>query len=80
MNKNDEQELYRLTGLLKNLSESTTLDSETDEALKKAAFALIVAFSHGLQSKVEQLYEDIDRPLSNSEREQLRLLGIDPDA
>jgi len=78
MNKNDERELYRLTGLLKNLAERTTLDPATEEALVKAAFALTVAFAHGLQSKVEEFYENRDRPLSNSEREQLRLLGIDP--
>ena len=76
----DEQELHRLTGLLKSIRDRLEVDQHCREALQKAALALSVSFSHGLRSEIENWYAGIGTPLSENERRNLLRLGIDPDA
>jgi hypothetical protein len=76
----DEQELLRLTSLLESIHECVDVDSQSREAVQKAALALSVAFIHGLRPEIERLYTTLERALSATEREPLLRLGIDPDA
>jgi len=76
----DEQELRRLTELLKSISNSFEGDQDCREALQKAALALSVSFTHGLRPELEKWYAGLGTPLSEDERRNLLRLGIDPDA
>ena len=75
----DEQELQRLTGLLKSIGTGFEGDQDCREALQKAALALTVAFSHGLRAELENWYAGLGTPLSADERGNLRQHDIDPD-
>jgi hypothetical protein len=76
----DEQELRRLTGLLKSIDDRMDVDQHCREALQKAALALSVSFSHGLRPELENWHDSLGSPLSEDERRNLLRLGIDPDA
>jgi hypothetical protein len=76
----DEQELLRLTGMLKRVAESLGPSTEFREALQKGALALTVTWLRGLRSEVERLYSHPGTTLSEAERAHLRRIGIDPDA
>ncbi len=76
----DDQELARLTSRLRSLYERPDVDAQCREALKKAALALSLAFTHGLRSELDEWFEALDRPLTEDERQELRRRGIDPDA
>ena len=76
----DEQELHRLTGLLKSIHNRLEVDQHCREALQKAALALSVTFLHGLRPELDNWYAGIGTPLSEEQRRNLLRLGIDPDA
>jgi hypothetical protein len=79
MTSQDEEELQRLTGILESVDSKMDSDAVAHEALRKAAVALIVAFNRGLRSEVESRFLEIEQPLTDLEREQLRSLGIEAD-
>ncbi len=79
MTSGDEQELQRLTGILESVDGKMEGDPAAHEALQKAAIALIVAFNRGLRPEVEGRFQEIERPLTDSERGRLRSFGIEPD-
>ena len=76
----DEQELLRLTRLLKSIHDRLEVDEQCREALRKATLALSVSFSHGVRPELENWYAGLGTPLSEDERRNLLGLGIDPDA
>ncbi len=77
MNENDESELNRLCDLLESLDKSLERSDARLEAVRKAAFALHLAFWSGKRKRIELFYDN--PPLSEEELGRLRRLGIDPD-
>jgi hypothetical protein len=78
MKKEDENELYRLTDMLKSISIKIDPASPYHEGLKKGALALQSVFIHGYRSEIEEMYDSIEKPLSTEEIEHLKRLGIEP--
>ncbi|HSI10837.1 MAG TPA: hypothetical protein VK961_02280 [Chthoniobacter sp.] len=79
MTESDEEELHRLAAMLEAIDGTLALDSPLREALKKAGFALIVGFTHGLRPEIEQYFDRVGKLLTDAERAHLRGLGIDSD-
>ncbi len=77
MTENDENELHRLTNLLSKINNKTILTEDEKEALKKAALALSVSFTHGYRKQIEEFYRSLDGPLTADQKQNLRSLGID---
>jgi len=73
----DEQELHRLAAMLETIDHDLERGSPQREALKKAGLALCLSFARGLRPEIEKLFEQLGKPLSDSERKQLRGFGID---
>ncbi len=76
MDKNDETELRRLTNLLSKISRKAESTEEDKEALKKAALALSVSFIHGHRKEIEEIYDNLDRRLTQEQKQYLRSLGL----
>ena len=79
MNKIDEAELYRLTNLLSQISNKAEITEDEREALKKAALAVAVSFAHGNRGEIEEIYQSLDGPLTEDQKQYLRSLGIKND-
>lgn len=77
MTTEDKLELSRLCAILGAL-EGKAKEKAESEALKKAALALSVAYIHGYKSEIDDLYLNLDVPLSDSEKAHLVRLGLDP--
>ena len=80
MTQEDEAELHRLCDLLRVVAKQLGAESPLTEAVEKAAFGLSLAFMRGLRPEIEYLALGVGRPLSESQLQHLRSLGIDPDA
>lgn len=78
MNKSDENELCRLTNLLKLIDEKFRLSLLEREALKKAAIALSVAFIHEFRKEVELSYVGLKKGLTQSQKKHLQSMGLYP--
>lgn len=78
MTDNDEKELHRLCDMLKEVDEGLDIDCPLREAVSKGALALSIAFIHGFRSKVEDWVEGVGRPLTETQRDSLSSIGIDP--
>lgn len=72
----DDAELHRLTNLLSKISDKTALTNDEQEALKKAALALSVAFMHGHRKEIEEIYDNLDKQLTPEQKQVLQSLGI----
>ena len=80
MTQEVEAELHRLCELLRGVAKQLGTESPLIEAVEKAAFGLNLAFIRGLRPEIEDLALGIGRPLSESQLQHLRSLGIDPDS
>lgn len=78
MKKEDENELYRLTDMLKSISDKLDSASPYHEGLRKGALALQSVFMHGYRSEIEEIYDNIEKPLSAEAMDHLKRLGIKP--
>jgi hypothetical protein len=56
MNDADESELHRLCAELEQIDLQNPISDSQREALKKAAMALSIVFSHNLRQTLEQQY------------------------
>ena len=65
--------------MLETIDCSLEHSSPQREALKKAGIALSLGFIRGLRSEIERQFEQLDTPLTDSERARLRSMGIDPE-
>ena len=80
MTSEDEDELHRLTEMLRQVDSTLQPESPLREALKKAGLSLTFSFIHKLRPEIERIYEGLGTEvLSEPQREYLRKLGIDPD-
>jgi hypothetical protein len=73
----DENELYRLTDMLKSVSDQLDPTSPIHEGLKKAALALHLSFRQGYRLEIEKMYSDIGKPLSAEQIKHLNYYGIE---
>jgi hypothetical protein len=80
MSKDDEIELHRLCGMLRQVEKGLDSKSPLREAVSKASLGLSLAFIHGLRPKMEDWALGIGRPLNEEQQAHLRSLGIDPDS
>ncbi len=76
MNKNDEDELDRLTTFLYEIHKKTELTANQKKALKKAALALSVSFIHGHRKEIEELYQNRNKKLTALQKQHLQSMGI----
>jgi len=74
----DHEEVVRLCAALERLEKHTEKGSIERETLRKAAFALHVAYIRGLRKEVEQLYEN--PPLTEQQLERIRRYESYPNA
>lgn len=79
MTESDERELRRLAAMLEAIDGGLEDGSPLREALQKAGLALGLGFSRGQRPEIERLFEQLDAPLSEADRAQLRAMGLDPD-
>lgn len=80
MKPTDENELHRLNDMLHSIDRNLERASPLREALQKAGLALALGFGHGLRPSIERQYQQLGTPLTETELEHLRSLGIDPEA
>ena len=80
MTPSDEKELHRLAAILETIDRNLELSSPQREALKKASIALSLSFIRGSRSEIDRQFEQLDAPLTDSERARLRSMGIDPES
>ena len=80
MTSSDEKELHRLAAMLEANDRSLEHSSPQREALKKAGVALSLGFIRGLRLDIERQFEQLDTPLTDSERKLLHSLSIDPES
>jgi hypothetical protein len=76
MTAEDDEELGRLCGLVAEADKLLPAGSAVREGLKKSALALQLAFASGLRTKIEQTYDEMDLPLSDSQIAHLKSLGL----
>lgn len=76
MDSSAEKELYRLTEMLRAISEKVQ-DPAQIEALQKAGIALTLIYLRGIWEEFEEWYRTKDHPLSASELAQLVEFGIE---
>jgi hypothetical protein len=77
--EDDLDELRHLSNLLGEIGACLS-SSEHERALKIAGLALHAAFMEGKRGQLESEFEALGAPLTESQREHLRSVGIDPDA
>jgi hypothetical protein len=82
MSLSDEKEMYRLCAMLGDIAETLPNSSPLSEGLKKAAFAVQVAFIHGHRTWIEDQFRNLEdsAELTEEQRAHLLKLGINPDA
>lgn len=73
----DEAELHRLSGLLAEIDASLAADSPSREALQKAGLALGITFISGRRTALEDAFQNLNSPLTDSQIQHLRRLGFD---
>lgn len=78
MSPEDNNELHRLTDMLRTIDEGLPQSSILREALQKAGLALSLGFINGIRVEIEDRYEGIGAPLTEAQLEHLRTMGIDP--
>lgn len=78
MTPSDEKELHRLAEMLRMISSTLEPHSPLREAIQKAGLALSLSFIHGLRPDIERQYGQLGVPLTDSECEHLRDLGLEP--
>jgi hypothetical protein len=79
MTEDDENELHRLCAMLREVYKGLDEQSPLREAVTKAGFGLSLAFIHGHRPKVEDWALGFGRPLTETQRNHLSSLGINPD-
>ena len=79
MTQADENELHRLSDMLRAIDGTLERTSPLREGLKKAGLALSLGFIHGLRPDIERHYQRLGTPLTEKERAHVRSLGIDPE-
>jgi len=67
MTESDEQELHRLTDILRDV-EGLAVNEGQSEAIKKAALALHSSFINGGRSQIESTFENLGKPLNSEQR------------
>lgn len=77
MKPEDEAELYRLSDILREIDERSNTTVLEREALRKAGFALSLAFIGGKKEEIEFLYSN--PALTEKEKGKLKSYGINPD-
>ena len=81
MTLQDEDELHRLTEMLREVESTLQPDSPLREAVKKAGLSLTFSYIHKLRPEIERIYSDLGTAtLSKAQRENLVKLEINPDA
>lgn len=78
MSPEDNDELHRLGDMLRTIDEGLLPTSVLREALQKAGLALQLGFINGLRNDIEARYEGIGAPLTETQRQHLRSMGIEP--
>jgi hypothetical protein len=76
MTQQDEDELHRLSTMLRSIDQQLDSRSVLREALQKAGIALSLSFIGGLRAEVEAYYEHLGKPLTDVQHAHLRSLGI----
>ena len=66
MTPTDEEELHRLSELLRLVDSQLQSNSSAREALQKAGIALIITFLHGRRQELEEWYKNLDAPSPTS--------------
>ena len=79
MTPQDEQELHRLSEILRSIGTGLAPGSSQREALQKAGLALTLAFTRNLRTEIERTCQELGLPLSDAQRERLGWMAIDPD-
>jgi hypothetical protein len=79
MSPDDEQELRRVSELLKETGKTLPDGSPLREGLVKAGLALSIAFIDGRRGWIEAAYAQLDDELTDEQRAHLIRLGIAPD-
>lgn len=79
MAKEDEAELHRLCEMLRMIACQLEPASTLREGLEKAGLALSLTFLHELRSDLETWYNKLGSPLTDSDRQHLIDMGINPD-
>ena len=79
MESQDEDELRRLSELLRTIDGQLDSSSTQREALQKAGLALSLAFRLDLRADVEREYGQLGRPITEAQRAHLRSMGNEPD-
>ena len=74
----DEEELDRLSEILRSIDGGLESGSPQREALQKAGLALSLAFARNLRSEIDRHYEQLGQPLTEPQRAHLQRMGIDP--
>ncbi len=80
MTPTDENELHRLSDMLRAIDRELERTSPLREALNKAGVALNLGFCHGLRPEIEHHYQQLGVTLTDAQRAHLSRLGIDPEA
>jgi hypothetical protein len=66
--------------MLETIDGTLESNSPVREALKKAGLALSLCYMHGLRPDIDRHFQQLGTALSESERERLRSVGIDPES
>ena len=72
------KKLINLCNHLKSIAESNKLSPEELTALKKSAFSLHIVFEKNLMGEVDVRYNNLGKPLTSTQKNYLRKIGIYP--